>query len=106
MAHNTTNDTMDTMPKILRALDAPHLPTPARCPNCGFEGTMQRVERDELVEGCGNTAKMRVQADVCTHCGELVYDLRTIGEMQAMERRLCAGETAGLVQTGVAYRVP
>jgi hypothetical protein len=24
--------------------------------------------------------------------------------MQAMERRLCAGETAGLVQTGLAYR--
>jgi hypothetical protein len=64
---------------------------------------MQRVERHELIEGCGNVAKMRVQADVCLHCGEPVYDLRTIGEMQAMERRLCAGDTAGLVQTGLAY---
>ncbi|HEY7974575.1 MAG TPA: YgiT-type zinc finger protein [Ktedonobacterales bacterium] len=89
---------------ILRALDAPHLPTPDRCPNCGAEGLLQRVERDELIEGCGNVAKMRVQADVCSHCGEPIYDLRTIGEMQAMERRLCAGETAGLVQTGLAYR--
>jgi hypothetical protein len=26
--------------------------------------------------------------------------------MQAMERRLCAGETAGLIQTGVTYREP
>lgn len=100
----TENSTNTTAPKILRALDAPHLPTPARCPNCGYEGTMHRVERDELVEGCGNVVKMRVQADVCSHCGEPVYDLRTIGEMQAMERRLCAGETAGLIQTGVAYR--
>jgi hypothetical protein len=47
---------------------------------------------------------MRVQADMCSHCGEPIYDLRTIGEMQAMERRLCAGDTSGLVQTGLAYR--
>ena len=56
---------------------------------------MQRVERDELIEGCGAIAKMHVQADTCLHCGEPVYELRTIGEMQAMERRLCAGETSG-----------
>lgn len=93
-------------PKILRTLDAPHLPIPDRCPNCGFQGTMQHIERDELVEGCGNVVRMRVQADVCSHCGEPVYDLRTIGEMQAMERRLCSGETTGLIQTGVAYREP
>lgn len=93
-------------PKILRALDAPHLPIPDRCPNCGFQGTMQHIERDELVEGCGNVVRTRVQADVCSHCGEPVYDLRTIGEMQAMERRLCSGETTGLIQTGVAYREP
>ncbi len=103
MANDTANN---HMPEILRALDAPHLPTPSHCPNCGFKDTMQRLERDELVEGCGNVAKMRIQADVCLHCGKPVYDLRTIGEMQAMERRLCEGETAGLVPTGVAYRVP
>ncbi|HEU5344718.1 MAG TPA: YgiT-type zinc finger protein [Ktedonobacterales bacterium] len=91
-------------PKILRALDAPHLLTPKRCPNCGFEDSLRRVERDELIEGCGNVVKMRVQVDVCSHCGEPIYDLRTIGEMQAMERRLCSGETSGLIQTGVAYR--
>lgn len=67
---------------------------------------MQRVGRNELVEGCGNVAQMRVQADVCLHCRESACDLRTIGEMQAMERRLCAGETAGLVQTGLAFRAP
>jgi YgiT-type zinc finger domain-containing protein len=93
-------------PDILRALDAPHLPTPKRCPNCGFDDTMVRVERDELVEGCGNVAKVRVQADVCSHCGEPVYDLRTIGELQAMERRLCSGETTGLIPAGAAYRAP
>lgn len=93
-----------TTPDMLRALDAPHLPTPARCPHCGFEGAMTREERDELVEGCGSVVKMRVQVDVCFHCGEPVYDLRTIGEMQAMERRLCAGDTTGLKQTGLAYR--
>ena len=91
---------------FLKALDARRLPMPERCPDCGIEGTMQRIERDELVEGCGNVVKMRVQVDVCSHCGEPVYDLRTIGEMQAMERRLCAGETSGLIQTGVAYREP
>jgi YgiT-type zinc finger domain-containing protein len=91
-------------PRLLRALDAPHLPTPKRCPNCGFEGALQRVERDELIEGCGNVVKLRVQADVCSHCGEPIFDLRTIGEMQAMERRLCAGDTSGLVQTGLAFR--
>lgn len=91
-------------PDILRALDAPHLPTPSRCPNCGFEDSLRRVERDELIEGCGNVVKLRVQVDVCSHCGEPIYDLRTIGEMQAMERRLCSGETSGLIQTGLAYR--
>ena len=101
MASDTAND---NTPDMLRALDAPHLPTPNRCPHCGFEGSMQRAERDELIEGCGNVAKMHVQADICLHCGEPVYDLRAIGEMQAMERRLCAGETSGLIQTGLAYR--
>lgn len=64
------------------------------------------MDSQSLVEGCGNVVRTRVQADVCSHCGELVYDLRTIGEMQAMERRLCSGETTGLIQTGVAYREP
>jgi YgiT-type zinc finger domain-containing protein len=103
MAHDALNDDMH---RIQRALDGPHLPLPVHCPNCGFHDTMQRVERDELVAGCGNVAKMRVYADVCLHCGEPVYDLRTIGEMQALERHLCEGETDGLVQTGVAYWVP
>ena len=104
MASNPSHSNSPNNSNVLRALDAPHLPTPNRCPNCGVEGKMQRVERDELIEGCGNVVKMRIQADVCSHCGEPVYDLRTIGEMQAMERRLCAGETDGLVQTGLAYR--
>lgn len=100
-----TNDSSDEKrPEILRALDAPHLPTPRRCPNCGFEDSLRRVERDELIEGCGNVVKLRVQVDVCSHCGEPIYDLRTIGEMQAMERRLCSGETSGFIQTGLAYR--
>lgn len=86
------------------ARDAQPVPRPNRCPNCGFDDTMRRVECDELIEGCGNVVKMRVLADACSHCGEPVFDLRTIGEMQAMERRLCAGETEGLVQTGLALR--
>jgi hypothetical protein len=64
------------------------------------------MDSQSFVEGCGNVVRTRVQADVCSHCGEPVYDLRTIGEMQAMERRLCSGETTGLIQTGVAYREP
>lgn len=89
---------------ILPAREAPHLRTPERCPNCGCEGTLHREERDELVQVGNNVAIVHVSADVCSNCGERIYDLRTVGELQEVERRLRDADTSGLRPVGTVYR--
>jgi YgiT-type zinc finger domain-containing protein len=98
MAHNTTKN------DILRAREAPHLPTPDRCPNCGYEGTLHRETRDELIEVGDNVVIVRVEVDVCEHCGEYVYDLRTVGELEAIEERVRREDLTGFKAVGTVYR--
>jgi YgiT-type zinc finger domain-containing protein len=90
--------------RFVAALESPHLPTPETCPSCGFTGAMRRDMRDELLDIGDNVFIISVQVDTCDHCGEHVYDLRTVGELQALEARLRGGDLSGFAAVGTVYR--
>lgn len=96
-------DTTET--EFVPALEAPHLPTPDVCPNCGFEGSVHREIEDYLPQANGNVATVAAPVDICDHCGEHIYDLRTAGELQAMQQRLRQGEVEEMTPIGTVYRV-
>lgn len=100
MATDTTNT--DFVP----ALDAPHLPTPEICPNCGFEGLVHREIEDQLLHANGNVAIVAAPVDICDHCGEHIYDLRTAGGLEAIQQRLRQGNVDGMTPIGTVYRAP
>ena len=89
---------------ILPARDAPHQGTSDRCPNCGFEHTLHREQHDELLEIGSDVIIVPVWVDVCEHCGERIYDMRTVGELEAVEERVRHGDLAGLSPAGTVYR--
>lgn len=97
-----TSDTKQR--KVIPALETPHLPTPDRCPNCGFAGAMHREIHNEVLDVGQDVVIVPVQVDVCDHCGEYVYDLRTVGELEALEALLRSGDRTGFVPKGVVYR--
>lgn len=97
-------DTTDT--EFVPALEAPHLPTPDVCPNCGFEGSVHREIKAYLLQANGNVAIVAAPVDICDHCGEQIYDLRTAGELQAIQQRLRQGEVEGMTPIGTVYRAP
>ncbi|HKS70150.1 MAG TPA: YgiT-type zinc finger protein [Ktedonobacterales bacterium] len=97
-----TSDTKQR--KFVPALEAPHQPTPEVCPNCELKGTMHREIRDELIDVGDNVFIVPVQVDTCDHCGEHVYDMRTVAELEALEARLRSGDFAGFAAVGTVYR--
>lgn len=90
--------------KFVPALEAPHSPTPETCPNCGFRGAMHREIHDEFLDVGDNVFIVPVQIDVCDHCGEYVYDMRTVAELEALEARLRGGDFSGFAAAGTVYR--
>lgn len=100
MATDTTNS------EFVPALEAAHLPTPDVCPNCGFEGSVHREIEDYLLQANGNVAIVEAPVDICDHCGEHIYDLRTAGELEAIQKRLREGDVDGMTPVGTVYRAP
>ena len=74
-----------------------------KCPACGGELAAKRVEK--LLEGGGNTARVRVRAEVCQHCGERLYSEATVRRFEDVRRRLRNSQTRGFRPTGQAFEV-
>lgn len=79
------------------------LPFP-KCPVCGGQVVSKEVE--EIVRGGGNTAIIKVQADVCLHCGERLYTPETIARFESIATRLERKDASGFKEIGVSYSVP
>jgi len=47
-----------------------------KCPICGGELTEKKVEK--LLKGNGDTAILKVKAEVCLHCSERLYAPKVI----------------------------
>jgi len=56
------------------------------CPVCGGEVIEKEVEK--LILGGNNTTVVRVNAEVCTHCGERLYSKETITLFEQIRSQL------------------
>lgn len=74
-----------------------------KCPVCGGELVQKEVEK--ILEGGGNTARMRVKAELCLHCGERFYPPQTVRQFEEIRSRLRSCQTEGFRVSGQAYEV-
>jgi YgiT-type zinc finger domain-containing protein len=73
------------------------------CPVCG--GEMVEKEVTKLLRGGGNTATIRVCADVCCSCGERLYTVETIKRFDEIRMKLKRQEVSDFEPTGRAFQV-
>ena len=74
-----------------------------KCPICGGELVEKEVEK--LLRGGVNTAIIKVQADVCLHCGERLYSQETVKLFEQIRRKLERKEVANFQQIGQSFQV-
>lgn len=64
-----------------------------RCPLCVGELVGKEVEK--LLRGGPHTATVRVRAEVCLHCGERLYSLKTVKRFEEIRAKLERNEVEG-----------
>ena len=74
-----------------------------KCPLCGGEVIEKEVEK--LLKGDGNTAIMKVKAEVCVHCGERLYAPEVIARFEDIRKRLREGKVDDFIEIGKSYQV-
>ncbi len=75
----------------------------AKCPVCGGELVEKEVEK--LLRGGNHTAVLKVNAEVCLHCGERLYPKETIVLFEEIRAKLERQETGEFRQLGRSYGV-
>ena len=74
-----------------------------KCPVCGGEMIAKAV--DKIIRGGNNTAIIRVNAEVCRHCGEKLYSPETIREFDRIRDKLERQETGSFHPLGQTFQV-
>jgi YgiT-type zinc finger domain-containing protein len=74
-----------------------------QCPVCGGEVVSKEVEK--LLRGGVNTAVIRVQAEVCLHCGERLYSKETISLFEQIRAKLDRQEVSEFHPLGRSFQV-
>ena len=74
-----------------------------KCPVCG--GELEEKEVDKLLRGGVHTAIMKVQAEVCLHCGERLYSQETVRRFEEIRRKLEREEVSAFKPLGKAFQV-
>ena len=74
-----------------------------KCPVCGGELVTKEVEK--LLRGGVHTASLRVQAEVCLHCGERLYDQETVRRFEEIRAKLERQQTAEVQPLGQSFLV-
>ncbi len=73
-----------------------------KCPVCGGEVIEKVVEK--LLRGGGNTASIKVKAEVCLHCGERLYSQDTVRRFEEIRKKLEKEEVKGLKVMGKSFK--
>ncbi len=73
------------------------------CPVCG--GEMLEKEVEKLLRGGVHTAVLRVNAEVCQHCGERLYSEETIRRFEQIRLKLKQQDTADFKPLGQSFQV-
>ena len=74
-----------------------------KCPVCG--GKLVEKEVEKLLRGGGNTAAVKVTAEICLRCGERLYDQETVRGFERLRERLKRDDVAGFSPMGQSYEV-
>jgi YgiT-type zinc finger domain-containing protein len=72
-------------------------------PVCG--GELEEKEVEKLLHGGVHTAIMKVQAEVCLHCGERLYSQETVRLFEEIRRKLEREEVSAFKPLGKAFQV-
>ena len=73
------------------------------CPVCGGELSTKKVEK--LLRGGGNTVSLRVEAEVCQHCGERLYPEDVVKSFEEIRAKLKKQEFAHFRPLGQSFTV-
>ena len=71
------------------------------CPACG--GAVVQKEVEKMVRGGNDVAILKVQAGVCSKCGERLYDADTHRQIEAVRRNLLEKGHGTLKKVGSVY---
>ena len=74
-----------------------------KCPICGNDIVEKEVEK--LIRGGKNTAVLKVQAEVCLHCGERLYSEEQVRMFEQIGAKLAKDETQSYRHLGQSYQV-
>jgi YgiT-type zinc finger domain-containing protein len=74
-----------------------------KCPICGGELVEKEVEK--VLKGGSNTAILKVEAEVCLHCGERLYRPETVANFDAIREKLSAEDVSDFEPIGKTYQV-
>ena len=74
-----------------------------KCPNCGGNLINKKVEK--ILRGGNNTAIVKVEAEVCLHCGERLYSKETVQMFEEIRKKLKQDEVSSYHPIGQTYEV-
>jgi YgiT-type zinc finger domain-containing protein len=74
-----------------------------KCPICGGELVGKEVEK--ILRGGAHTAVVRVNAEVCLHCGERLYSQDTVRRFEQIRAKLERQDTAEFQPLGLSFQV-
>lgn len=73
-----------------------------KCPICG--GEIMEKEVEKLLRGNGDTAILKVNAEVCLHCGERLYAPEVITRFEDVRKKLKEGKIKDFTEIGKTYQ--
>jgi len=74
-----------------------------KCPVCGGELSVKKVEK--LLRGGGNTVSLKVDAEVCQHCGERLYSEDVVKSFEEIRLKLRKQEFTQFRPLGQSFTV-
>ena len=74
-----------------------------KCPVCGGELAEKEVEK--LLRGGIHVAVLKVDAEVCLHCGERLYSQETVRRFEEIRAKLELQEVETLQPLGQSFQV-
>jgi len=72
-------------------------------PVCGGEVVKKKVEK--LLRGGNNVAVLKVQAEVCLHCGERLYSQETVRRFEEIRTKLERQEVEDFKLLGKSFQI-
>ena len=73
-----------------------------RCPVCAGELVRKKVEK--LLKGGIHTAVVQTESYVCLHCGERLYDQKTVSRFEEIRNKLERRHTSSFQLLGKLFQ--